>query len=149
LFVSDKFPQVAGTGRSDGKTEAKRASTRPLSCKSASAEGQNGNTDLMPAAYRGTSQLPFCRSYCDRIVPDDQPPVMPAGARRLLVGLLGQALQDAQGPAATHRAEARQWLRSDDCAAVCAALDLAHGRLVDWLDRLPDPDAPPVPPTAA
>jgi hypothetical protein len=69
-FISDTFPQVSKTGSSDGKTEAKRASTRPFSCTSASAEGQNGNTDLVPAVYRVTSQLPFCRSFlctCERL----------------------------------------------------------------------------------
>jgi hypothetical protein len=64
-FTSDKFPQISGTGSSDGRTEAKRDSTRPFSCKSASAEGQNGNTDLTPVAYRVTSQLPFRRSIGD------------------------------------------------------------------------------------
>jgi len=60
--ISDKFPHVSGTESSDGKTEAKRASTRPCSCKSASAEGKNGNTDLTPATYWVTSQLPCRRS---------------------------------------------------------------------------------------
>jgi hypothetical protein len=64
-FVSDKFPYVSRIGSSDGRTEAKRASTRPFSCKSASAEGKNGNTDLTPAAYRVPSQLPFRRSSWD------------------------------------------------------------------------------------
>jgi hypothetical protein len=76
-LISDKFPQVSGTGSSDGHTEEKRASKRSFSCKSASAkvpvqkcqcksasaEGKNGNTDFTSAAYRVTSQLPFCRSY--------------------------------------------------------------------------------------
>ena len=62
-LISDKFPQVSGTGSSDGHTEEKRASKRSFSCKSASAEGENGNTDFTSAAYRVTSQLPFCRSY--------------------------------------------------------------------------------------
>src|SRR5262249_10841252 len=57
-FVFDIFPQVSGTGSSDGQMEAKRTSIRPFSCKSASAEGKNGNTDLTPAAYRVISQLP-------------------------------------------------------------------------------------------
>src|SRR5262245_34526396 len=61
-FVSGKFPQVSRTGSSDGKTEAKRASPRLCSCTSASAEGKNGHTALMPAAYRVPSQRPFCRS---------------------------------------------------------------------------------------
>ena len=61
-LISDTFPQVSGTGNSDGRTEEKRASQRAFSCKSASTEGKNGNIDFTPAAYRVTSQLPFRRS---------------------------------------------------------------------------------------
>jgi hypothetical protein len=62
-FVSDKLPQISGSGNSDDHTAEKRASQRSFSRKSASAEGKNGNTDFTPAAYRVTSQLPCRRSY--------------------------------------------------------------------------------------
>ena len=61
-FVSDTLLSVSRTGSSDGQTEAQRASTRPFSCTSASAEGKNGHPDLTPAAHRVASQLPFRRT---------------------------------------------------------------------------------------
>ena len=61
-LASNKLPQIARTGSSDDCTEEKRASKKSFSCKSASAEGKNGNTDFTPAAYRITSQLPFRKS---------------------------------------------------------------------------------------
>jgi hypothetical protein len=50
-------------GSSDGRMEEKGRLKGSFSCKSASTEGKNGNTDFTPAAYRVTSQLPFLKSY--------------------------------------------------------------------------------------
>jgi hypothetical protein len=65
-----------GTRSSEGRMEAKKASQRSFSYKSASAEGENGNTDFTPAADWVTSQLPFCRSRLHHSIPGNWIPIV-------------------------------------------------------------------------
>lgn len=53
-------------------------------------------------------------------LPDPEPPA----EHCLLVHVLRQALMDTRAPQAQVRTEARAWLESADCDALCAALGL-------------------------
>jgi hypothetical protein len=68
-----------------------------------------------------TADLP---EIFERILPEE-PPVL-APERRLLVGMLCQAIRDCGSGNRTVRTEARQWMASPTCVLLCDFLSLSY-----------------------